>query len=275
MRRKGMAALALAVAAAGCGTGDEDKGSGEGSKPAKLTVQVSGSADKPQLTVPKTVKAGLVEIELKSTAEGEHGAQLVSADEGHTPQEALAAGGAWGEKGKPLPSWVNVAGGVGNVEKGETASVTQRLEPGKYVVADVETNASAAFEVTGEAGGGEPSAPATISATEYGFEASGLKAGRNEILFDNRGKEPHVIGAAEIKPGKTIADVRKFFQTEKGEPPINEEGAFDTAVIDGGGKQKVTMDLKKGKYVLICFVPDRKGGPPHAEKGMVAEATVE
>lgn len=37
----------------------------------------------------------------------------------------------------------------------------------------------------------------------------------------------------------------------------------------------VQLDLKRGKYVLVCFVSDREGGPPHVAMGMIAEATVE
>ena len=39
-------------------------------------------------------------------------------------------------------------------------------------------------------------------------------------------------------------------------------------------KQTIAVDAQPGKYALICFVPDRKGGPPHSKKGMVSEATV-
>lgn len=39
--------------------------------------------------------------------------------------------------------------------------------------------------------------------------------------------------------------------------------------------QITELDLaRKGKYALLCFVSDRKGGPPHVAKGMVAEVTV-
>lgn len=81
--------------------------------------------------------------------------------------------------------------------------------------------------------------------------------------------------AAPIKQGKTIADVRKFIKTEKGEEPIDEKGTVDTPVLEGGGSQVAQLNLKKkGKYALLCFVPDRKGGPPHVAKGMISEATV-
>jgi hypothetical protein len=44
--------------------------------------------------------------------------------------------------------------------------------------------------------------------------------------------------------------------------------------MDGGGKQVVEVELKAGKYALLCWVPDRAGGPPHAVKGMISEAVV-
>jgi hypothetical protein len=46
-------------------------------------------------------------------------------------------------------------------------------------------------------------------------------------------------------------------------------------VAEGGLKQVVELELPKaGKYALICFVADRRGGPPHAAKGMVSEVAV-
>jgi hypothetical protein len=33
--------------------------------------------------------------------------------------------------------------------------------------------------------------------------------------------------------------------------------------------------LSKGKYALVCFIQDRKGGPPHAAKGMITEADIQ
>jgi hypothetical protein len=44
--------------------------------------------------------------------------------------------------------------------------------------------------------------------------------------------------------------------------------------MDGGVKQIVEADLKPGRYVFMCFIADRGGGPPHVAKGMVSEITV-
>jgi hypothetical protein len=269
----------LALAAAGCG--DDDDGGGDGRASAqppaagKLAIELSGSAKKPTFEVPRSVEGGVVEISFTNSAKGAHSAQLVRAEQGHTPEEALAAGNAWGEKGKPLPDWALTAGGLGDVEPGQTATVTQELTPGKYLVADLESGANAEFEVTGGSGAGElPSGGGTIKATEYGFTASGLKTGGAPIRFDNAGGEPHFIAAVGIKQGKSLADVRSFFETEKGEPPLDESRGFSTAVIEGGESQSIDVELERGSYALLCWVPDRAGGPPHAVKGMVSKVTV-
>jgi hypothetical protein len=272
------AAAALALTGAACGSDDDDDGGGgegQAAQPSRLAIELSGSAKKPTFDVPESVEGGVVEIEFSSSVEGEHSAQIVGAKAGHTPQEALEAGAAWGERGKPLPDWVVLAGGTGDVRQGETTTVTQELAPGSYVVADLASNVSAEFEVTGDAGAGELAADGgTITASEYAFESDGLKAGRNAVLFDNAGEEPHLVAAIGIKEGRTFAEARRFFRTEKGEPPIDESRSFSTAVVDGGVRQAVELDLDAGRYVLICFIPDRKGGPPHVAKGMISEATV-
>ena len=277
----GMAMVAvLGLAGAGCGSDDDEAGGGGGgqgqaAKPSRLAIEVSGSAKQPTISVPKSVEGGVVEIELANSAKGTHGAQLIGATDGHTPQEALQAGNAWGENGKPLPEWVIPAGGVGSVPSGQTATVTQELPPGKYVVVDLDSDANAELEVTGSSGAGElASDGGSIEATEYAFSSTGLKAGKSRVLFGNPGSEPHFIAGIGIKPGSTIDDVRKFFRTEKGQPPIDESRNFNTAVIAGGAEQSVDVELEPGKYALLCFVPDRAGGPPHVVKGMISEAEV-
>jgi hypothetical protein len=272
----GVAIAGMLALGAGCGDDDDDGGGGgAAAKPSKLAMELSGSSEKPTFDVPKSVEGGVVEISFTNSTKGPHSAQLVRAGQGHTPQEALAAGNAWGENGKPLPDWAVTAGGLGDVEQGETGTVTQELAPGKYVVADLESGASAEFEVTGESGAGElPGDGGTIEATEYKFSASGLKTGGAPIVFENTGAEPHFIGAVGIKPGKTVADVRRYFKTEKGGSPLDESRNFNTAVIEGGERQSIQVELEEGDYALLCFVPDRAGGPPHAVKGMISEVTV-
>lgn len=268
------AAIALLAGATGCGSEDEQEQASPAPKPSRLAIELSGSGKDLTFTVPKSAKGGLVEMTFTNSTKNDASAQLVGAEAGHTPQEALEAGAGWGESGKPLPTWVKLAGGFGSVKPGQTATITQQLPAGDYVVADLDSNTNASLKVSGESGAKEPSTPAKVTASEYEFTSSGLEAGRQRFLFDNAGAEPHFIAAVPIKPGKTIADVRRFLKSEKGEPPIDEESSFSTAIVDGGVKQTLEADFKSGTYALLCFVPDRKGGPPHVVKGMISEATV-
>lgn len=275
--RLGMAitALALAAAMAACGDDDEDQGGGSeaAAKPRVVRIGLTESG----FEVPKTVPAGVARIEFTNSARGMHSAQLGYADGGHTGREALQQAGAWAEGGKPLPGWAHTAGGTGRTPSGETVTVTQDLPPGSYFVLDVETEEEVAafFEVTAPKGEAElPETPARIEAVDYSFESTGLTAGRGQVLVENTGDEPHFVEAAPLTEGSTIADVRRFIRTEKGRPPVDFERSFSTAVIDGGLSQVVELDFERGDYALLCFVPDRAGGPPHALKGMISQATV-
>jgi hypothetical protein len=284
LKRK-IPALALLVAASvglpACGGDDDDTQAA--ATPKKVAVTATEAGKQSRLSVPKSVPAGLVTVELTNTGKAFHEAQLIRLDPGHTPEEALKVIAA---EGAPSPGWIQAAGGTGPAQPGGSSSATQRLRPGNYIAYDAPfqnqgqglKSGVASFKVEGEAGGGRlPRAAAEVEAYEYGFTASGLKTGKNTIEFSNSGREPHHLIAAPYKPGATLAAVRKALRRgQRGaEPPLDFENISYTARIQGGTKQITELDLDKpGKYALLCFVSDRKGGPPHAAQGMIAETTV-
>ena len=279
-----LACLAAGAVLVACG-GGEKKSSGakpaQAAKPAKpevLTFKTTGNGKSTKIDGPSTAKSGLVKLRFTNSAEGEHSAQVLSIGEGHSIQEGLTAGSSWGEKGTPLPGWIKFHGGIGSLEPGETESVTLALKPGKYIAVDIEAESDGAvkeFEVKGKKGQLPKAKGGTITASDYKFKGSKLTAGSNELLLKNAGKEPHHLLAAPIKEGKTLEDVQKFFTDEEGDAPIDEKRAFNTAILDGGTEQLVEVDLDAGRYVMFCFIPDRKGGPPHAFKGMITEVPVQ
>jgi hypothetical protein len=277
MKKLALCAFVIALAGAlavGCGSSDEKEES-SAQTTQSVTVERSDSA----LKAPASVKAGLTEITVKNTGKKPGGAQLVRVTGDQTAEEVAKAGQGWGEKGKPLPDWLELEGGVGQTQPGQTGKATQNLSPGKYYALDIESNKSAPLQVTGGGGGSQPTAGPRVEAVDYSFTATGLKTGKQKVLLENKGKQPHFMVALPINPGKTIADVRKVAASEgepKGPPPFDEKAGVDTAVLEGGKTQAVELEFKKkGKYALMCFIPDRQGGPPHVAKGMVSEATVE
>ena len=262
--------VCIPLALAACGDDDDDGG---GDSPQVFEVEASDDG----LTSPSAARPGAIEIRFTNSGKQDHSAQIVSLD-GHTVDEVEKAGGMWADDGKPLPEWITFHGGIGNMRPGTSTTAVVELEAGEYAFFDIEGRGKkpySEFTVEGDDADDLPETDGTIEAREYSFTGSGLEAGRGQVRFENVGEEPHHLVAAPIRPGKTIGDVRNFVKTEKGEPPIDEEKTFDTAILSGGSSALIDVDLQAGDYALLCFIPDRAGGPPHAVKGMVSAASVE
>jgi hypothetical protein len=229
---------------------------------------------------PSNADPGLTEIVFENASGRKSDMQLIWAKEDHSPAE-VSRGLAAAMQGKPLPDWFVAAGGVGLTSNGKSQTVTQVLEPGIYFAVNTEIDGPAEvndvgrLEVNGDATDDEVDGDATISAFEYGFDAEGLSSGSAEVTFENKGVEPHHIVYAPLKGDTTVDDVKRFLKAEKGKPPFEGSDVRSTAAVEGGDSQLLELDLKPGRYVLLCFISDRQGGPPHALKGMVGEVEVE
>lgn len=238
-----LGALALVAAALGLGAcGEDDEAEQAAATPNKLAITASEAGKQSRLSVPRSVPAGLVTVELTNTGKVFHEAQLIRLDPGHTPDEALRVIAA---EGAPSPAWIHAAGGTGPAAAGGSSSATQPLSPGSYMVYDAPFQNEgqgvkfgvAAFKVRGQADGGElPKSTANVEAYEYGFRASGLRTGNNTIEFSNTGRETHHLIAAPYKSGATLAAVRKAFTREqsRAEPPLDFGHTSYTARIDVG-----------------------------------------
>jgi hypothetical protein len=271
-------ATATALATTGlaaCGGGDDD------AQTVDISVTEKGKAS--EITAPESVEAGLTEITLTNNGKTGHDMTLIRLEGDRSAADAVQ-GLAAAIEGKPFPEWFFAGGGVSVTAPGKSRTVTQVLQPGTYYAFDTEQlqgppdpKTVPAIEVTGEASDDElPEAESgEIQTIDYGFKASGLKAGNNEFLFTNAGAQPHFIEAQPLKEGATIEDVEKAFKSN-GQPPLEEQDVQTTAVLEGGDSQLVTLNLKPGKYALLCFISDRQGGPPHSiGKGMIGVAEVE
>jgi hypothetical protein len=286
-RALALLAVAAVMPLAACGDDDDDDGGGGGGSDSaetdtaatvKLTADAKGAID-----VSGEGKPGVATITLTNQGKKPASAQLIRVEGEHSEQEVLKAYEGAGN-GEVIPEWLRAEGGVGEVPPGASASVTQEMVAGTYYAFNDagEKPVYDAFELTGEESGGElPETTGTVTATDegdknYSFEAEGLTAGKNTVLFQNDGQQPHHLIAFPLAPGKTTDDVVQFLKTEKGPPPVNFEEGAGTSVIDGEGKSMaVDLELKKGNYALLCFIADREGGKEHALKGMVSETTVE
>lgn len=279
------AAVAAAVALSGCGSGSDEPA--EVARPAAVTLTdadpVSGAY---LIEAGRSVSSGAVRISVRNPGTNERGAQLVRVEGEHDVADAFAALNDVRE-GSAMPSWLHWAGGIGVIRPGASATFTVDLRPGTYYAVDrsfegkptqlAALGERARLEVR-QAGDAAPltTPAAAITATEYAFGTRGLAASNDEVLLDNRGKEPHDFVLSPIVEGRTLEDVKAFAtgEDESGPPPVDFENEVISGVLEGGSKQTMRLGLKAGRYALICFTSDRGGGPPHVAKGMVTEVAV-
>lgn len=129
-------ATSLAVMAgglvAGCGD-DDDVAKEAAAKPTAFAVTATAEGKKKALEFPATVKAGLVTVTLTNSDKAPRSAQLLRVDEAHTVDDVLKIVEAETD-GFEIPSWMQEGGGLGTTAPGASASATQVLTPGKWVI---------------------------------------------------------------------------------------------------------------------------------------------
>ena len=291
-----VAMVSAGAVATGCGGDDDAAKDAAAAKPASFVIEATAEGKKKKaLEFPATVKAGLVTMTLKNADTGQRSAQLLRVLGDHTTEDVMQVI-ASDDGDDTTPSWIQDGGGLAAVKPGASASATQLLAPGRYVLFDdatargdgegpsnAELGATGEFTVTGPASEAElPEQPATLTATDdgkddYGFEFAGFKAGVNHVRFENTGKELHHAILFPINAGKTIKDAETVFTSDgppRGAPPVDFAAGVGTAVIDGGIAQNITLDLKAGRYAVVCFITDREGGKEHVRQGMIEELTI-
>lgn len=294
--------LALALALAACGNdSDKDTTTNASSKSSTKAKSASQTATPPTYTitahdgngkysfdVPSNMKGGVITLVLDNTAGKEqHDFQLASVVPGHTLDELLKQVTS---ENAPLETWVKAAGGVATVAPGRTDKATLDLPPGDYWYFCTESNQQTntphathgmqgTLTLTGTSGAAMPKADATVIASEYKFDVSGLHSGPEAVEFKNVGNQIHMGLFAPIQAGKTIDDVKKAFSAppnqQSGPPPVDMEHAQGFAVVDHGQSEIQTLNLSPGKYALLCFMTNKgTAGPPHFMMGMLQEVDI-
>ena len=137
---------------------------------------------------------------------------------------------------------------------------------------------------TTASGGSSSAGSLTVKASEYKFDVSGsAAAGFTKVTFENDGKEPHILVAVKLQPGKTVADALPLLEQQVEPDPAALAAVFDgdpntafygtPGLLAPGGSQTTIADLPAGNYAFVCFLnsPD---GQPHFSLGMAKDFTV-
>ena len=114
-------------------------------------------------------------------------------------------------------------------------------------------------------------ATVTITTTDYAFTMPDtIVAGVTELQLVNAGREPHHAWIIRLDSAKTLKDV--FAAMQAGGPPP--KWAVDVGGPNAGAPNSAAiLDLKPGRYAVVCFIPS-PDGKPHIMKGMAKEVIV-
>ena len=241
--------------------------------------------------MPDTIPAGLTTFRLVNQGKELHHASLVRLGAGKSAADFQAGLAAAMQSHTPLPAWLAFVGGPNAVTLGDTATTTQVVEPGSYVVVCwiptldgtphvmkgmlhplVVTPPSPAPATASPA---PPAADVAITLTDYDFQLSQpLTAGRHVVRVENAGAQAHEVVIAALAPGKTLKDFIAWEQGgEKGPLPTG-QWLGGVTTLDVGRHSQFATTLAPGNYLLLCFWPDAKDGKPHIMHGMGKQITV-
>lgn len=113
----------------------------------------------------------------------------------------------------------------------------------------------------------------TVVASEFAFTAPAtVPAGPTAIKLVNRGRQVHHATLIRLDDGKTADDVLAAMKNP-GPPPAWAVMSGGPNGVSPGGTAETIVDLRPGRYAVVCFVPDADGAP-HVMKGMIRELQV-
>jgi uncharacterized cupredoxin-like copper-binding protein len=282
--RSTVAAGLVAVAAAvlpGCG----DPGGSSDDAVAEVGVIADGTrqAGTPvySFELPDTVPAGTTRFSLVNNGDELHHAQLFKLRPEATVDE-LASALATGDPQAALELGA-FEGGTALVPAGETSAADAVVDltagtytlmcfvPGPDRLPHLAHGMLRPFEVTGEGSGGDPAADAAAELSDYRFDVPGTVAPDAVLRVTNTATaEPHEMIVARLDGGADVDTVRAAL--ERGDPmPATAVGGMQA--ILPGATQHLQLDVRPGRYVLVCEIPS-SDGVAHSLKGMIAEVRV-
>lgn len=293
MVRCAAAAVLASFALSGCGgePPESDEGTSAapgGARPYVMTVTVSDYS----FHAPDSIPAGLVMIQALMRGEMPHHVNIVRLDGDRTAAQYVQAL----QPGTPPPDWATEMGGPNPTDPGTTANAMMVLEPGNYAIIcfvdipertphfargmfrDLKVYARADTTLAeGEApvAAELPPGDVTIHLVDYDFTLDREpRAGRTVFRVVNDGPQVHEIFLAQLHGNTTMEEALAWLEAEAptGPPPFTALGGV--APIAPGQSNNFTANLRRGRYALLCFIPDSGDGRPHLAHGMMKEIAV-
>jgi hypothetical protein len=198
-------AVGAVVLAAGCGGADEH---------ATNVVEIRG--DEYAFVMPKQTEGGWTTMQLTNTGNELHEFAFVRLEGGRTLTDLKRRLSDPAFEEQEPPSWMTIRAGLPTVAPGETAALTQELEPGRYALIcfldgpkrrpHFVDGMISVVDVKGDAGAETPTADATLELGK-GLTAPVLEAGKRTLELRNASDDDSGLFLVSFKPGKTLEDL--------------------------------------------------------------------
>ena len=237
------------------------------------------------VTAPATLRPGVRLIKVVSQVEGGE-LMLVHLKGDYTLEQAMADANAAFEHNdlealnRVYDSLIFI--GSAAASPGHPSTFIVNLAKGTYYGVDFSLQAPtpdqfAKITVTGDPNGGVAPQTPTITAssdTAWALTPRSLPA-QGMLRFRNTAESPHFIEIDRLKAGKTYKDWVAWVKNgASGPPPIRNEGSFYRDLVSPGHSYQFKYQTVPGKYVVMCWMPDRKTGMPHVLMGMSRPLTI-
>lgn len=257
---------------------------------------VSLTASDFAFAAPASVAGGLVRLSMTNSGKDNHHGQLLHLKPGVTQQQfqstlqgALQAAQKEGEAALfRIFEVATLEGGVGAIAPGKQAQVIQNLAAGEYAlvcfipgadgIPHIAKGMVKALTVTAppEKRPASPKADRAVELADFSFSGlpASVKAGKATWSVTNKGKEPHEMNILRPK-GISVNQLKQALTSPPPAPGSAPAGPPPFEIVGGanaimpGGSLWATIDLPKGDYALVCFIPSPANQfAPHLALGM-------
>lgn len=285
---------AVAILAGACGGDDNNDTQTQGGqeKPAAAPSDFTVSGTEYAYDGPSEISGGVVTMTFENKGKLKHEAVLLGI--GDTSVDQAVKDFAQVPQGGPIPAYMSAAGGIGEVDPGQSGTSTISVPEGNYLFICALTDGDSieggppegaelpphssngmvrAVTVTGDNGRSLPAADGTITARDYSFDIPAITAGPKTMVFRNEGPEQfHHLVMMEFAEGVDEAGAAQMWEAlanagPDSPPPAGPEpeDVAGTSVFGPGTGGTFDVEFKAGRtYAALCFISDKAGGPPHA-----------
>jgi len=225
-----------------------------------------------------SLRAGRIHFHVVSV-KGDHVLNVAHLNKGYTEQQASQDFQSFGntkQATQNIYNGITFRGGPEAQDPKHPGDGVISLSAATYNFNDFNGQAQQQVNVTGKAPSqSQQSVSGTVTAYVYGWVTSRHLPANGWVKFQNNSDQPHVISLQQVKSSTTNADVAKFIKSgANGNPPFALKANTSTSAMSGGHQQLVHLNLPKGKYLLLCFMPDYFDNMPHFLMGMWKLVTV-